>query len=433
MYYHNTKYRFALPDGSPDGISGAIILASSMGQGQLLRRDMRKHPYLQHRLFDPQLYLATLDPLSARKSVCDLATWPWLGDPTISQYDSTTDGTMKDWREAHQDELLQRWPGAVPSEDADIRAAVRSAIVVQLDLGCEAIILPAPLATVHAENFEREAHWIDIGIEIAAEMRTSLPLLASVALSDHLLRGIEPAQNKLLHTIANQIASRGELTGAYIVIEQASENGYVCTSKDVLLGLLILIDDLTRGAGKRVLVNYMGSFGPICLAAGAAVFSTGYYLSQRRLKLSDFEDKEGRAYPRYMSARLLGDIGVDNDLRTAFQAVGEAILTDTPASSILNQAIRAGVRSNQVPEWAYKQTNITAAAAHYNWIMFEMGRQLPTSSAASRLEIVHRWLEGATRLSRQISDAGAAHSDIQHQQIWFAAFDKWLDHSGLRS
>src|SRR5713226_4315661 len=88
MFYHNTKYRFALPPGSPETIAGAIVLACAMPEGQLLRRDMRKQPFLQHRMFDPQLYLATLDANTASKSVCNLATWPWFGERGVPQYDS---------------------------------------------------------------------------------------------------------------------------------------------------------------------------------------------------------------------------------------------------------------------------------------------------------------------------------------------------------
>ena len=76
MFYYNAKYAFALPGQAPAAIAGGIIAASAMPAGQLVRRDFRKYPYLQHRLFDPQMYLSSLDPNVARKSVVNLASGP---------------------------------------------------------------------------------------------------------------------------------------------------------------------------------------------------------------------------------------------------------------------------------------------------------------------------------------------------------------------
>src|SRR3954451_22250329 len=98
MFYHNTRYKFALADGSPDGIAGGIILASAMPCGQLLRRDMRKHSFLQHRVFDPQLYLSGLDPRIAQGPVVNLASWPWFG-VAVPTYDSRHHGSIKNWKE----------------------------------------------------------------------------------------------------------------------------------------------------------------------------------------------------------------------------------------------------------------------------------------------------------------------------------------------
>src|SRR5919108_4374940 len=105
MYYYNAKYTFALPGQSPSAIAGGIISAAAMPAGQLLRREFRKYPYLQHRLFDPQLYLSSLDRNVARKSVLNLASWPWFCPGAVPEYDSDKHKSLKNWKELHADDL----------------------------------------------------------------------------------------------------------------------------------------------------------------------------------------------------------------------------------------------------------------------------------------------------------------------------------------
>jgi hypothetical protein len=433
MYYQNTKYRFVLPEGSPETLAGAVILACAMPRGQMLRRDMRKSSFLQHRMFDPQLYLAGLDPATARSSVCKLATWPWFGNTQVPAYDSSKHGSLRNWKATFEDALLAAWQRTVPTRTEDITTAVESAVMTQLELGCEAIILPGPLTNVAALDYQPEAQWMDAGIAVCRAKQLRLPVFATVALSDNVLRGIDPRQNRLVHTITNQVTARNELAGAYLVVEQASEEGYVCTSRETLLSLLILADDLNRGAGRQVIVNYMGSFGPVILAAGARIFASGYYLSQRRLKLADFEDKNARAYPRYMSKKLAGDIGIESDLQEAYRLLGSTVLTDTPVSLPLNNAIRNGVATRRVPEWAYVQQNITAAAAHYNWVTLELGRMLSSALPEQRPAVVRRWLRAAARDAEVLRNGGISHnqSDITHQSVWLGAFEDWLQYAAI--
>jgi hypothetical protein len=231
------------------------------------------------------------------------------------------------------------------------------------------------------------------------------------------------------------LAARDELAGAYFVVEQAGEEGYVCTNKDTLLAILIMVDDLTRGAGKRAIVNYLGTFGPITTAAGASVFSTGYYLSQRRLKLSDFEDKDSRAYPRYLSLRLAGDIGIEDDLATSYSTLGPAVFTDTPVARGLHRAIEQRIPTSRVPEWEYRQQNINTAAAHYNWAMVSVGNNLLAVQASAKRQVAYRWLRAAAREAEALRQAGIdrSHSDLSHQQVWLRAFEEWIEYAGFNA
>src|SRR5467141_3550547 len=114
----------------------------------------------------------------------------------------------------------------------------------------------------------------------------------TVAISDAVLRNTEPSENTFIQTITAQIASRSEISGAYVVLEQTVETGYVCVNENTLYGLLVLTDDLVRGASRRVIVNYIGPFGAVLAAAGASLWASGSYRSQRRMRLADQEEDE---------------------------------------------------------------------------------------------------------------------------------------------
>lgn len=431
MFYYNAKYTFALPGQAPAAIAGGIIPASAMPAGQLVRRDFRKYPYLQHRLFDPQLYLSSLDPDVSAKSVINLASWPWFCPGAAPEYDSDTHKSVKNWKDLNADALLRSWRNCVPNDPKGIGDAAKAAVRAQLELGCEMIILPGPLTTLATHQYATETEWIDAGLEACKALKVGIPILATVAISDNVLRGLDPTQNPLLQTITNQLSARVELAGAYILPELASESGYVCTSRETLLCLLLLIDDLVRGAGKTAIVNYVGTFGAVASAAGASIWSSGYYRGQRRLKLADFEDQEGRAMPRYHSLRLAGDIGLQNDVQTAYKQFGDRILIDTKDGHSLIQALAGG--TYPPPEWEYSQSNIAAAGGHYNEIAYRLG-QIATQSSDRRTETVGRWLEGAVLWSSNLQKIGITSSgqtELTHQAVWLNAFQAWRSHAGL--
>jgi hypothetical protein len=435
MFYYNARYKFGLPASSPQAIPGTIIAASAIRAGQLIRRDFRKYPHLQHRLFDPQMYLAGLDKYAAEESVLKLASWPWFGARSVPQYDSDKHGSLKNWKDLHKLDLLTSWSGQAPTAQDHLEASVRDAIAYQLDLGCDALILPAPLTTVAAGDFGTEVAWMDAGLALCRELKTALPVFATVAISDNVLKGVDPRNHPLLHTITNQIAARDQLAGAYLIVEQSTEEGYVCKSRESVLALLLMIDDLVRGAAKQAIVNYAGSLGAIATGAGATIWATGYYLSQRRLRLTDFDDKIARAYPRYYSLRLAGDVGLEHDLLTAFRGgAGDHVLLNTQASSILKAALLAGRSPSDVLEWRYSMSNLDAAMGHYNETMYKIGSELSALDRNRRIEMVQRWLERAATLAEELRGIGLVNShytELAHQRIWLKAYQDWRAHAGV--
>ena len=67
-------------------------------------------------------------------------------------------------------------------------------------------------------------------------------------------------ENSLLRTISDQIVARQQLDGIYLVIEQSADRGHCYNCEEGCLAILLLIDDLNRGAGKQIIINYAGLF-----------------------------------------------------------------------------------------------------------------------------------------------------------------------------
>ena len=435
MYYHNTKYTFKLQEGSPaDGVGG-IIAASAMPLEQLLRRGFAKYAYLQHRLFDPQLYLASLDPLRATSGVPNLGSYPWFTPAQAEPFDKSRHKNLKGYLSAIAPTRRANWTRATATNPEEIRAAAKSAVVLQRELECDAIILPTPLIENFVPGFQPVATWIDAGIDACDELGISEPIFATVALCDSVIDGRVAADNTLLSAATAQLSSRSRLAGAYLVIETRSDDAYSFGSQDVVRALLLMIDDLTRGARKQVILNYAGTFGAVARAAGAGIWASGYYLSQRRLVNTDFYKKKGAsAYPHYFSFPLAGDVGVEEDLAASVKAkLFPAVATETESSAQLHVALKAGKGSSSVPAWRYRANNITAAGAHYNTCMMGLGAKLESLNPAGRISFVEKWLTEAGTLAAQLNKAGIKDSrvtELGHQEMWLSAFNDWMKNSG---
>lgn len=433
MYYYCAKLNaFKLPELSETTPAGGIIAASAVPHPMLMRRQLMPYAHLRHRLLDPQLYLATLDHRTAGNTVYKLATYPWFGTAPIA-YDSSEHGSLSDYKARFMAELHERWPGRAPAEDQAILDCVREALQVQISFGCEGLIIPSPLTNTRTD-YQLEAKYIDAAVSLVPELPASLPLYATVAVSDGVLRNIDPVKNTVVQTISDNIAARSEVAGAYIVLEQTAETGYVCINEETLFGLLILCDDLARGAGKRAIINYIGPFGAVMLAAGAAVWASGYYRSQRRMKLADQEEDVGRSYPRFYSSPFAGDLGIEEDLQLLGRTdLFPKLFSRSRASLPLLHAIQTGRYPQAAPQWEYRPGNIWAAAAHYNDICCKVDAYLDTRDAQGKIDAVERWLVQAATFSADATNAGISgtHSDLRHQQIWLSAFRKWRAYAGV--
>lgn len=429
MFYYNARWSFAL-EVTPDPIPGSIIASSCVSAVDLRKRKFSDHGHLATRLLDPQLYMAGLDPAIQPTVVERLASYPWFHGQDVPQYDSGEYRNPTEWKKKHGKELLAKWTRAVPKTSAAIKRSARAAVEMQQAIGCSSIVLAGPLTTIADQTFESELAWIDAGLAACAEFRVAEPVYATVALSEAVMHNVPPTENQVIHTISNQIAARPELAGAYIVFEQADQGSYVWTSKDPLMCLMLLVDDLVRGAGKDAIVNCFGSFGAVAVAAGASVWSSGYLLSQRRLSL---RAKSGRMRPRYYSLSLAGDVGIATDLeRVRDLDLANEILTPTDADQPLRRALAAGRGPSAVAPWQYKIGNKAAAQAHYMEIMARFGAKLASMKRADAIRAVEEWLNRSVALASLLIEKGfgaSGQTDIVHQKVWLDVFRAWKAHT----
>jgi hypothetical protein len=422
VFFLNTRFRFKVHQ-LPTSIPGWIIAASAISPVDLQRRPLKNHPHLTRRLLDPQLYMASLDPAIDPQTVGKLAAYPWFHGQRAPKYDSGQYVSRDAWKKKHVPDLVSQWTRTVATDLREIRKAARAAVEFQQKMGCEGILLAAPLTTIVDQTMQNELQWIDAGLEACSDLKVTLPVFATIALSEGVLQ-VPPLKNPIIHSISNGVTARSELAGAHIVLEELDPDSYFWNSKDALMSLMILVDDLRRGAKKKAIVNYVGTFGLVATAAGAEIWSSGYYLMQRRFSL---RGKSGRAHPRYHSMALAGDIGLKDDLgRLQRAGLAEALMSHSRAEQVLRKALQNGKTPSDVPEWAYKQSNCTAAQQHYLEVVSEAGSNLERMSQIDRTNWVEQWLKKAVEFVIKLKEKQLVGvTDVDHQKVWFDVFESW--------
>ncbi|HEX6367325.1 MAG TPA: hypothetical protein VF006_00250 [Longimicrobium sp.] len=436
MFYRNTRYAFKLPTGAPAGIAGAIINAAAVPRYQLIRKGrkavLRASGYLQHRLFDPQLYLAGLDRGRASEQAALLASYPWFAEPDVPEFDTQEHRRLKDWEAKYLDTLLTSWEGKAAEDDATIAERAGKAVNFQLELECEGIILPTPLIRTTSGGLDLEMRWLDAGIEAAHKHGVTVPVFATVAVTQDVLSGTEPDQNQLLSALADQVTAR-EVAGVYLTMEQTVETDYVCRDEKTLKSLLGFADDIVRIGRRRLIVNSLGTFGAIMSAAGAEIFASDFYRSARSLRLAELIDKSGGAQmPRYFSPALLGDIGLESDLAAIAKAgLLDRVRLNTDAAQELHEELET--TNNIVFEWQHERQRVRNAKAHYLEAMMRIGRTLSAMEVAERAAFVRKWLQKSVKLAKDLRGAGITsgyYTDLSHQQAWLNAYQWWMSRAG---
>jgi hypothetical protein len=429
LYLFNARRNLTIPE-TETLITGVVIAASAVSAVDLQRRTKKFHEYehFKRRLLDPQLYMASLDPALDQKTTEKLAAYPWFHGDSVPKFSSGEYGTPTKWKQVHQEALVSKWTRTIPSDPAAIKKAVEAAVQYQQNIGCESILLAGPLTTIEDQSAEVEIAWIRAGIEACQKLGVNAPVCATVALSEAVLHAA-PLKNPIIHSLSNYISSRAELAGAYLIIEQSDSAKYFWDAKDPLMACLVLIDDLHRGAKKKVILNYLGTFGVVASAVGADIWSSGYFLMQRRFcRVAT----TGRAYPRYHSFPLAGDIGLKEDLDSINKrGLLSEVITPTNADKNLRAAFERKLRVENVPQWKHTMNNCAAAQAHYLQVAAAAANALAEKSPEERREWVHSWLKSAVELVKKLESQKlvTSASDIRHQKVWLEVFQQWRDYA----
>ena len=422
-FYATIGYKFALDDDTK--LAGSLVLASTVAMHGLERRRLDQHPHLERRLFDPQLYLAGLDAAQCKKHCARLASYPWFGIGGLKQFDSA-EHKQKGWMEEAIEKIASTWPGQAPSDGGKISVAVRECIEFQQRFGCWAILLPSPLTIDPSTNYNDEEAWLDASLDFVEGLEEfNLPKFATVAISDACLR-LKPKENTLLDIIGDSVSAREGLDGVYLVVEQAGEapDTRNCGSQRTLESVLRLVHNFAKDAGLRVGVSFLGPFGLACEAAGAEWWSSNWYVSLRRLRMADVLGG-GRAYPLYWSGRAAIDVHLDKEFDKLVKAGHLSEISDkTSASDGLLAAASKGRRVSQVAPWAFRQSNVTATAAHYLQSAAQLENRHAKLSGKARLDLAEKWLDQAAKRTVKVEGVLGVErkTKTQHVQAWLNAF-----------
>ena len=433
-FYRAVGYQFSNPSDAQ--VDGGVILASKIAKPVLDRRVGNiedSYPHLEDRLLDPQLYLARLDP-QAQKPCMKLASYPWFNVDELDEYDSQQ-LTQSEWKDQAESSIGNLWPGQEPQGNSTVTRCVQRCIDYQIEIGCEAIILPAPLTT-NSAGYSDELNWIDKGIEYARGLECDLPVYATVAIQDICLKYESPPKNQLISTIADTVSAR-EVDGVYLVLEQSSEpqRKSHCESSRTLWSILSLVHQFAIDADLKVGVNFLGVFGQACRAAGADFWSSGWYKSLYRLRMADMRS-DGRAYPKYWSFPGAVDVHLrdDFDALAGANLIGNAPLDDqTPASEGLLQAASEGKSVSDVAAWVYRQSNVSEARNHFYLSVLNEEDKIRGETLADQRQEIEDWLEGAEELTSEISRVlpPDMKTNIDHVRAWHEAFRSYRNQYGL--
>lgn len=424
MFFLNLGYKWAIQQGAmPHGV---VFNASGLDCQGLLARGVEGLPGSTY--IDPQLYLLSLLPETAAKTCCKLATYPWFP----IDVPEAGEGELKrgDILDAILKSIERTWPKHTNFKAEDIREIVKEAIEFQQTFDLAGIILPSILTDSPLADLTTEMEWIDVGLELSRG--EDKPILGTFAISEICLSQEDPKDNDVLNIAIDHFTAREELDGVYLVVEQSRNDSNRITQASVAKSILEFCYRVGSLAGKKILLNYVDTFGIVCLAAGADGFASGYFRKAKRLNYSDFESEFGIVYPKFYSHTTICDYLSARDLERLRDKRLLRLIDDdwTAASDSLRRALLGGAPVNSVPEWAETRNNYSQAVAHYIQKVRQVVDTVNALSIGERRQQVLDWLQDAERTvnylnerfrDENLSDTGS------HVGMWRAAFEWFIN------
>ncbi len=422
-FYLNSGYFLKINENvSPDGV---ILNCSGMPYAQLYRKKFnKKYPHTKNRLFDPQYYMEQLDPHESPKPCYKLVTYPWFGAQDLPEFDSGI-YSLQSYDQEQRAKIVEIWQNRLPETEEQIQFAVASAIEFQIQIGCEGIILPSPLTDETATDYSRELMWLDYGIKYIKENDIKLPIYATIAISDICFKYTKVENNPLINLILDVISSR-KVDGVYIIVDQRLENDrarYIGNS-NTISAILELVHGFSQENHLKTIVNYFGPFGMVFASVGAHIWSSDWYKSLVRFRLSD-QIGVGRTYPLYWSSKIACDINLDSDLDTINKkGLLSLVLDETSASKGLIEGLKSGLVVNSIPSWYYRIGNKTASMEHYRLSIIQANVQLSSLGNKDQLLYIQQWLDTAcesiSRIKAVLGEDSA--TKMNHVSAWRDAF-----------
>jgi hypothetical protein len=426
-FYINHSYKFSIPDSCD--ADGGLILASGLAMHTLVRRDLDKYSNLEHRIFDPQLYLSSLDVNSNSASKCvNLSTYPWFNVERIDDYDSGVHNQKK-WKDNALSTIKTRWVNKPPPDANVISDLVKYCIDFQLELNCDLLVLPSPLTVDPNTYYNTELMWLDSALDYIDELDLDdIPVYATIAISDICLRYIEPEENSFLDLVLDNLSAR-EIDGVYLVVEQAGEpnDTRLCANTRVLESILKLVYLFSEDSNIDVGVNYIGPFGLVCRAVGAKWWVSDWYKSTIRLRLADFLST-GRAHPNFWSFPSGIEIHLESDFDTLVNNnLIDQIMKVTVASEGLYEAASNGISVSNVPAWQYRPSNVASAIEHYLNSQIMSEQEIGKMSPKKRLNYIDKWLSNSSaNIESIVSILGLGmKTRVDHVQNWNQALQSF--------
>lgn len=422
MFLLNVGYRMNLANDL-DEIIGAVFLASSHTKFRLERS---KYPEFRRMLFDPQLYLAKLDPERSPKACTRLATYPWFGKETAFKY-NPEEGSLQEWEMKKREEITSVWPQDYPSQ-GDITSACSDAMEFQLTLGCTHIILPSPIIEEREDEAITQGDWLDRSLEVAISEEITQPLIATVALDEKIINESAFQESGFLDTIVDQISSRKGIDGVYIVVSQNSNKHPFRTGEDVLRAYATLSKEFSQCGFDIIITNFADIFGLSCLALGASDFATGPSQSLRRLSFEGFqEDVRGTALPHYYSHDNIAEFFSESDLdKLRDKKLLRRLKDHTSHSNQLMESLNSGNSAADIPLWAENKNNLNAAQKHFIIKINNEERSIAPLNQTGKKEAIIDWLENAdvniTYIDKKLG-SDSIKGEVAPSENWLEIFE----------
>lgn len=378
--------------GIVGGTHGVIFLPSSNYSERVSREALNQQPIV---LFDPQLYLATLDRTNCTKVCGRLSSYPWFNvpdTPNCGDYDG-----LNKWHSALTEHAKTNWPGRPPEGD-DILTACIESLRFQEGLGCGQIILPTPLIADPSGEGGILATWLDEAQRAIRDEEAEGTFLATVALDESAITENFFERHALLDAVVDQVTARSLINGVYIVVSQSTPRHPLKAPICVYKAYIALSKAFADVGMQQIIVNFADIFGIACVGIGATAFGTGWSQTRRRLSPASMADRAwGRVYPHFYSHSVIREFLPKTQLDSIASSGALWIVEDvSPFSERLMETLGSGGSANDLISWEESNNNVSTSKAHFIYRLAEVGRELSAlRGRESRLSQVHAWIENA--------------------------------------